>query len=226
MGGTGRTPGVKFLPGEARMQANSKIPIPTLTRLATYYSVLGDAEKRGVQSLNSAKIEALCGIAATQVRKDLSHFGEMGKPGVGYEVSVLRKHIGKVLHLDRIQQVVIIGAGRLGQALAAYPGLSEYSFKVVGLFDEDKEKIGCKVGGLAIEDAAQLRKRLPELDAKLVVLAVPGFAAQTAADAAVAGGARLILNFTPAHVKVPNNCLVRDVSFTQEFAVLAYYSEV
>ena len=208
------------------MQANSKIPIPTLTRLATYYSVLGDAEKQGVQFLNSAKIEALCGIAATQVRKDLSHFGEMGKPGVGYEVSVLRKHIGKVLHLDRIQQVVIIGAGRLGQALAAYPGLSEYSFKVVGLFDQDKEKIGCEVGDLAIEDAAQLRKRLPELDAKLVVLAVPGSAAQTAADAAVAGGARLILNFTPAHVKVPNNCLVRDVSFTQEFAVLAYYSEV
>ena len=94
------------------MNGSQKVPVPTLARLATYYSVLKEAEEAGVASLNSAKIEGLCGIAATQIRKDLSRFGELGKPGVGYEVAPLRRHIEKILNLDRVQKVAIIGAGR------------------------------------------------------------------------------------------------------------------
>ena len=110
------------------MNGSQKVPLPTLARLATYYTVLKEAEEADKKTLNSAKIEALCGIAATQIRKDLSRFGELGKPGVGYEVTPLREHIEKILKLDRVQKVAIIGAGRLGQALAAYPGLAEHSF--------------------------------------------------------------------------------------------------
>lgn len=207
------------------MHGNPKIPIPTLTRLAAYYSVLSEAEDQGRKSINSAGIEALCGISATQVRKDLSHFGELGKPGVGYEVQSLKRHIQAILNLDRTQPVAIIGAGRLGQALASYPGLADYSFKVVGLFDNDPSRIGHAVADVPIEDASTIPSRLPKLKARIVVLAVPGHAAQDAADAAVAGGARWLLNFTPALIKVPENCMVRNVSFTQEFAVLAYYSK-
>lgn len=207
------------------MQGNSKVPIPTLTRLATYYSMLGEAEQKGVQSLNSAKIEALCGIAATQIRKDLSRFGEIGKPGVGYDVGSLRKHIGKILKLDRARRVAIIGAGRLGQALAEYPGLGKYNFKVVAIFDTDETKIGQTIAGLNIQDSKDIQRLLPKSQTKIAVLTVPGGSAQSAADAAISGGARWILNFTPAHVRVPPNCVVRDVSFTQEFAVIAYFSE-
>ncbi|MDQ2987216.1 MAG: redox-sensing transcriptional repressor Rex [Armatimonadota bacterium] len=207
------------------MNENVKVPVPTLTRLATYFSVLREAEENGIRSLNSARIEGLCGIAATQIRKDLSRFGELGKPGVGYEVTQLREHIGRILKLDRVQKVVIIGAGRLGQALAAYPGLADYSFEVVGLFDSDPKKIGKNLSGHLVSDIAKLSKMLPGLGARIVALAVPASAAQGAAEAAIKGGARWLLNFSPTHIKTPPNCLVRDVSFTQEFAVLAHYSE-
>ena len=207
------------------MQANHRIPAPTLARLATYFKTLGEAEAQGVRFLNSAKFEGLCGIAATQVRKDLSRFGELGKPGVGYEVSTLRKHIKRILNLDETQRVAVIGAGRLGQALAGYPGLEEYSFQVVALFDSDPTKIGRKAGGMTIEDVACMAKRLPKTGAKIAVLTVPGSQAQTAADAAIKAGARWLLNFTTALVRVPEGCMVRDVSFTQEFAVLSYYTK-
>ncbi len=207
------------------MNGQPKVPVPTLARLATYYSLLREAEEAGVETLNSARIEGLSGIAATQIRKDLSRFGELGKPGVGYNVSELREHIGKILKLDRVQHVVIIGAGRLGQALAAYPGLADYSFEVVGLFDSDAKKIGKTLSGHLVRDVATLSKSLPGLGARIVAIAVPASSAQGAADAAFAGGARWLLNFSPTHIKSPADCLVRDVSFTQEFAVLAHYSE-
>ncbi|MEO7453629.1 MAG: redox-sensing transcriptional repressor Rex [Fimbriimonadales bacterium] len=207
------------------MNGSQKVPVPTLARLATYYSVLKEAEETGIETLNSAKIEALCGIAATQIRKDLSRFGELGKPGVGYEVTPLRQHIEKILKLDRVQKVAIIGAGRLGQALAAYPGLASYSFEVVALFDSDARKVGKTLSGHLVRDVRSLASVLPSLGARIIALAVPASAAQGAADAAIAGGARWILNFAPAHIKTPSNCLVRNVSFTQEFAVLAHYSE-
>jgi len=207
------------------MNAQPRVPVPTLARLATYYSVLRDAEESGAGTLNSAGIEALSGITATQIRKDLSRFGELGKPGVGYEVKQLREHIGKILKLDRVQKVAIIGAGRLGQALAAYPGLADYSFEVVGLYDSDPKKIGKTLSGHEVRDVGTLAKSLRGLDARIVAIAVPSGSAQGAADAAFAGGARWLLNFSPTHIKSPANCLVRDVSFTQEFAVLAHYSE-
>lgn len=207
------------------MNGSQKVPVPTLARLATYYSVLREARSAGLMTLNSARIEEMSGIAATQVRKDLSRFGELGKPGVGYEVESLLERIEAILRLDRPQRLAIIGAGRLGQALAAYPGLAEYRFEVVGLFDSDAKKIGKTLSGHVVRDAASVARELPRLKTRLVALTVPAQAAQQAADAAIVGGVRRILNFSPAHIRVPEGCLVRNVSFTQEFAVLSHYGE-
>jgi redox-sensing transcriptional repressor len=201
-----------------------KVPIPTLLRLATYYRVLAEAEDQGIPRLNSKRIGELCGISATQVRKDLSFFGVGGKPGVGYVPSQLRQSIARVLKLDRKHRVAIIGAGRLGQALAAYPGLEAYNLNVVAIFDTDRRKVGRSVGkNLTIEDATVIPRRLKQLKTRIVALTVPAAAAQEAAEQAVAGGANRILNFTPAHVSVPNGCIVRNVAFTPEFAVLAFF---
>ena len=195
-------------------------------RLATYYRVLLEAEERGTPRLSSKNIGELCGISATQVRKDLNFFGVGGKPGVGYVPSQLRKDIARVLRLDRTHRVAIVGAGRLGQALAAYPGLKAYNFNVVAVFDTDRRKVGKAVGrNLTIEDAATLHRRLRQLKLRIVALTVPASAAQEAADRAVAGGANRILNFTPAHISVPNGCIVRNVAFTPEFAVLAFFED-
>lgn len=201
-----------------------KVPIPTLLRLATYYRVLLEEEEKGAPRLSSKRIGELCGISATQVRKDLSLFGVGGKPGVGYVPSQLREAVARVLRLDRVHKVAIVGAGRLGQALAAYPGLGAYNFNVVAVFDADRRKVGKSVGrSLRIEDAATLPRRLKQLKTRIVALTVPATAAQEAADKAVASGANRILNFTPAHVSVPNGCIVRSVAFTLEFAVLAFF---
>lgn len=202
-----------------------KIPVPTLTRLATYYTLLSDAQFEGVGHINSTQIESLSGIPATQVRKDLSHFGEIGKPGVGYEVLKLKSLIGAILKVDRPHRAVIVGAGRLGQALAHYPGLRQYGFVIVGAFDSDASKFGSVLGEVLVEDVASLPKRLKSLRAQVVILTVPSEAAQSAADLAVKGGARWILNFTPQHLRVSEGCFVRDVSFTQQFAVVAYLTE-
>ena len=207
------------------MQRDNKLPTPTLTRLATYYKVLCDAEKRGTRRLNSAYFERECGVSAAQFRKDLSYLGELGKPGVGYRVPTLRRRIAKVLHLDRKQRFALIGAGRLGQALAGYPGLGEYNFELAALFDIDPKKVGKRVNGIVIEHASHIAQKIRRLKLKIAVLTVPASAAQSAADAAIKGGVKWILNFTPAHIKVPEDCVVRDVVFTQEFAVLAHFIE-
>jgi redox-sensing transcriptional repressor len=207
------------------MHGSSKAPIPTLARLATYFRILDEAQNSGQKYISSAKIEAETGISAAQVRKDLSHFGEMGKPGVGYDVGLLRAHFQKILNLDRTQRVVVIGAGRLGQALASYQALAEFGFQVVGIFDSDKRKFGAKAGGHEVQDAAKMPSLLPKLKARMAILTVPSSVAQKAAEAAFAGGIRRFLNFTPAHIQAPPGCLVRDVSFMQEFAVLAHFTE-
>ncbi len=170
-------------------------------------------------------MEKECGVSAAQFRKDLSYLGELGKPGVGYHASALRRRIARVLHLDRKQRFALIGAGRLGQALARYPGLGEYNFELAALFDIDPKKVGKRVNGVVINHADNIAKKIRQLKLKIAVLTVPANAAQSVADAAVKGGIKWILNFTPAHIKVPNGCVVRDVVFTQEFAVLAHFIE-
>jgi len=203
----------------------NKVPIPTLHRLATLYKVLREAEARGDTFVDSQELEMRTGISATQIRKDLSLVKLTGKPGVGYEVELLRKQIAHFLKIDRTLQFALIGVGNLGQALASYPGFEEYNFRLTALFDNDPQKIGKAINGFVIEDANLLPHRLRELNIKVVAITVPAQSAQEVAEAAIRGGAYWILNFTPTHLKVPEGCFVRDVSFTHEFAIMAYFVE-
>lgn len=207
------------------MRAKKKIPVPTLSRLATLFGVLNELESEGMTRVSSASLEVRSGVPAAQIRKDLSQLGEMGKPGVGYDIEKLRARISALLRINRTQQFALIGAGNLGQALAAYPGFREYGFKLAAIFDNDPEKIGKSLNGVIIKDSKRIPKLFPKLGLKIAVITVPGAAAQEVVDLAIRGGARWILNFTPCHVKVPKGCMVRDVSFTQEFAVLSHYTE-
>lgn len=194
-------------------------------RLATLYRVLQEAAAKGTVYLNSSRLEELSGIPAAQVRKDLSLVGEMGKPGVGYKVEALAAQIAKTMKLDKVQRFAIVGAGRLGQALAAYPGLVDYSFELAAMFDDDPQKIGTRLFGIEVLDSSNLKEALQKMEIRTAILTVPASAAQKIADACVAGGVRWILNFTPTHLNLPSSCLVRDVGVTQEFAVLSHFSE-
>lgn len=201
----------------------ARVPIPTLERLTTYLSCLIDLGGADVETVSSAEIEQHTGINAAQFRKDLSYFGEFGKPGVGYNVAELESRIARILQIHKIQPVVLIGAGNLGAALLGYPGLKEHKFHIVAAFDNDPGKISRRLWDHDILEYRKLGEVNQVLGARIAILAVPASAAQAVTDTAVASGIRAILNFAPVVLRVPADVSVRNVSFLQELAVLSYH---
>jgi len=205
------------------VNSNPKVPIPTLERLATYLRYLIDLEASDVATISSTDVEKQTGINAAQFRKDLSYFGEFGKPGVGYNVVELQARIAKILKIDQLQPIIVIGAGNLGSALIGYPGLREHKFQIAAAFDRDPAKIGRVLSDLIVRDEATLREVNSQIGARIAIICVPASAAQMVADEAIAAGVRLILNFAPLILRVPERVVVRNVSFLQELAVLSYH---
>jgi len=202
---------------------NGKVPVPTLERLATYLRYLIDLEQSHTETISSAEVERQTGINAAQFRKDLSYFGEFGKPGVGYNVVDLQNRIAHILKIDREQRIILVGAGNLGSALVGYPGLKEHRFNLVAVFDNNVGKIGRPLWDLQIQDITSIKEANATLEARIAILAVPAAAAQKAADLLVEAGVTAILNFAPVLLRVPRSVSVRNVSFLQELAVLSYH---
>lgn len=202
---------------------NGKVPVPTLERLATYLRFLIDLTQSEVETISSAEVERQTGINAAQFRKDLSYFGEFGKPGVGYNVVELQTRIAKILKIDKEQKVILIGAGNLGSALVGYPGLKEHQLNLIAVFDNAIHKIGNSISGLVVQDVSQITAFNQIAMARIAILAVPAQAAQAVTDTLVNAGVRAILNFAPVILRVPDDVYVRNVSFLQELAVLSYH---
>lgn len=200
-----------------------KVPIPTLERLATYLRYLIDLEASDVETISSTDVEKQTGINAAQFRKDLSYFGEFGKPGVGYNVVELQARIARILKIDQLQPIIVIGAGNLGSALIGYPGLQDHKFHIAAAFDSDPQKVGRPQGSLLVQDGSLLRQVNARINARIAIICVPASAAQAVAEAAISAGVRVILNFAPILLKVPERIVVRNVSFLQELAVLSYH---
>lgn len=205
------------------LNTSPKVPVPTLERLATYLGYLIDLESSHVETISSTEVEKQTGINAAQFRKDLSYFGEFGKPGVGYNIAELQNRIARILQIDRDQPVIVLGAGNLGSALVGYPGLREQRFHIVGVFDSSEKKIGKRLWELDVRDIRHLREANADLQARIAIIAVPAAAAQAVAEDAIGAGARALLNFAPIILKVPDRIVVRNVSFLQELAVLSYH---
>ena len=205
------------------VSTSGKVPVPTLERLATYLRFLIDLAQARVDTISSAEVERQTGINAAQFRKDLSYFGEFGKPGVGYNVIDLQNRIARILKIDREQRIILVGAGNLGSALVGYPGLKEHRFNLVAVFDNNYGKIGRPLWDLEILDVMRIPDVNATLRARIAILAVPAPAAQNVADTLVASGIHAILNFAPVLLRVPENVFVRNVSFLQELAVLSYH---
>lgn len=209
--------------GGADLPGHRTAPEPTIARIALYLRCLYVAQREGVETLSSADIEARTGISSGQVRKDLSYFGEFGKPGLGYAVTPLVDRLAQIMRMDRTQPVMIVGAGNLGTALAGYSGLHESGFRLVAIYDNNFSKIGRRIWDLEILDI----ERMPELNASMRVsigiIATPAGAAQYVAERMVMSGVRVILNFAPTRVVVPKHVVVRNVDLTQELQILCYY---
>ena len=205
------------------MPRESKIPLPTLERLATYLRYLNDLATSEVETISSAGIGEATGINAAQFRKDLSYFGEFGQPGVGYDVQDLRRRIAHILKVDQEQSVLLVGAGNLGSALLGYTDLVKNNFKIIAVFDRSPRKIGLKLWDREILDIGNIRKANESLDAKIAIISVPSLAAQGVADQLVEAGVKVILNFAPTIVKCPEGVVIRNVCFIQELTVLSFF---
>ena len=199
-----------------------RIAESTIRRLSLYLSFLEEIEARGVPTTSSDDLAKLGGTTSAQVRKDLSFFGSFGKRGLGYSVPELSSRLRKILGLGRQWRVCIIGAGKIGAALARYAGFAERGFIVSGVYDSDPRKIGTRWGNVTVRDEAQLERDITSHNYQIAVLAVPADAAQKLVDRAVKAGIKGILSFAPVQLNVPDDVALRTVNMAMELEALTF----
>ncbi len=185
-----------------------KVAEPTVERLIQYYRLLIQMKEEERKVVSSLQIGEILGIKASQVRKDLSYFGEIGKRGVGYHVNRLCLHIENILASPKVWKVALAGVGNLGTALMGHAAFQSYKFDVDALFDVDPEKVGQEIMGVKCWHVDEIAKVMEERDIEVLILAVPASAAQNCVDKAVLSPSlKGILAFTPATVVVPEKIL-------------------
>jgi redox-sensing transcriptional repressor len=162
-------------------------------------------------------------IKASQVRKDLSYFGQLGKRGSGYDVLALRDKIAQILEIGRVIKACVVGMGNLGTALAAYKGFAALGIKLVAVFDNSPQKVGRKIRGFTCLDINQLDKEIKAHDIKLAILAVPSDSAQETAAKLEKSHIRAILNFTPVKLSLSRAVKVRSVDLATELKTLSFF---
>lgn len=200
-----------------------KIPDIIIGRLPVYLRALQRMADMGLKTTSSQELGEHVGISAAQIRKDISQFGEFGKQGTGYSIEFLLERLRAILKVDRIWDVVVIGAGDMGHALANYQGFKNRGFRVVGIFDNNKDKVGSKIGDFIIEDTETLVERIKAAGVKIAMLTVPAPAAQDVADKLTQAGVRAILNYAPITLNVPNNVKVQYIDPSTHLQRMTFY---
>jgi redox-sensing transcriptional repressor len=200
-----------------------RIPEGVIERLPTYLSVLMQLRQEGCYTVSSARLGELTDINPAQIRRDLTHFGTFGKRGVGYEIVTLIDKIQHILGSDHTHRLVLVGAGHLGSAIADYNGLRTRGFVVAAILDRDPAKIGTRIGDIIVQDVADLGRVAAEQDVRIGVIAVPPESAQDVADSMAAAGIRVILNYSPTVVQVPDGVHLHNTDPVRELLHTLYY---
>ena len=206
-------------------RSRRRIPEATVARLPVYLRTLLQLQEDAVPTISSERLAEMAGVNAAKVRKDLSHLGSYGTRGVGYDVEFLLFQISRELGLTSDWQVVIVGIGNLGAALANYGGFGERGFPVGALVDADPEKVGTVVAGHRIHSLDELPELVRTRHLAIGVIATPATGAQDVADRLVDSGVRSILNFAPTVVVVPDDVSMRKVDLALELQVLSFYRQ-
>lgn len=200
-----------------------KIPDIIIGRLPIYLRALQRMADTGLKTTSSQELGEHVGISAAQIRKDISQFGEFGKQGTGYSIEYLIDKLREILKVDRMWDVVVVGAGDVGHALANYQGFRDRGFHIVAIFDKDKSKVGQKIGEFNVEDTDTMVERIRSLGVKIAMLTVPAPAAQAVADQLVQAGVRAILNYAPISLNVPNHVKVQYIDPSTHLQRMTYY---
>jgi redox-sensing transcriptional repressor len=200
-----------------------KIADSTVRRLSLYLRFLEEFEGQGIETVSSGALAGRGGTTSAQVRKDLSFFGSFGKRGLGYSVPELVQALRQILGLTRHYRVALIGAGKIGSALVQNRGFRRRGFDFVAIFDSDPAKIGEDLGGVRVDDVADLERLLGKSPADIAVLVTPPEVAQSVANRLVRLGIKSILNFAPLQLTVPPDVTVKTVNLALELEALAYH---
>ena len=202
----------------------SQVSELTTNRLSVYLRCLNTLEDAGMKTISSQALAEQFHLNAAQIRKDLAYFGEFGVRGVGYYVRDLKRHLRKILGLDKTLRVAIIGAGNLGLALADYPGFRQEGFEIAALFDTQASKVGEQSrGGVPIHDMRDLKKIVKRDGVSIAMLAVPAAAAADVVDLVVGAGIKAVLNFSPGALKVPPGVKLKSVDLTVSLESLSFF---
>lgn len=199
------------------------IPRKAVYRLSLYYRVLERLNQNRIETVSSDALAKAAGVKPTQLRKDLTYFGQFGTRGLGYKVESLLAKLTGVLRTTRFQPVILVGAGNLGSALLRYDGFAKEGFEIIAAFDsrpEGAKADNCKV---PIQPVEQMKEFVREHNIKLAILAVPGVAAQEVTNQLVDAGIQAILNFSPLILQVPPQVVVNNVNLAIELENLTYF---
>jgi redox-sensing transcriptional repressor len=202
---------------------SERLTVGVAARLSRYLQVLTQAKKMGRSSISSQDVSEYTHINATQIRRDLSAFGKFGKRGVGYNIDALIAEIRGILRTSGQHNIALVGAGRLGQAIAGSSIFADHGFHIVTIFDDDAAKIGTELGGVAIRSTADLSAQVSEHNIIAAVIAVPASAAQTVADQLVKAGVHIIFNYSEALLQTPGDVVVHSSSPAVELLHALYF---
>lgn len=200
-----------------------EIPDIVVGRLPVYLRALLRMAQDGQQITSSKELGERLGISSAQIRKDLSHFGEFGKQGTGYQIQFLVEQIQRILKVESEWAVALVGLGDLGRALAHYKGFANRGFRITAIFDSDPKKIGADINGLTVMDSATMIAEIRARGLRVAMLAVPAEKAQEVANQLVEAGIKGILNYAPINLTVPKEVRVQYIDPVTHLQRMTFY---
>ena len=199
------------------------VPDIVVSRLPIYLQILNQMAKNGRHTVSSKELAVLSGFSASQIRKDLSFFGGFGRQGRGYPIYYLIEQLQKILNLNRIWQVALVGVGDLGRALTHYQGFADQGIEIVLLFDVDPRIVGSKISSVEVQHIDFLEEEITKRAIEMAILTVPADVAQETAIRLVDSGVRAILNYAPVTLMLPGNVKVQHIDPVLRLQHMMYY---
>jgi redox-sensing transcriptional repressor len=201
----------------------SDVPDIVIGRLPLYLRALTEMAAEGNSITSSQELGNRLGISSAQIRKDLSQFGEFGKQGTGYDIHFLTEQLQRILRVESVWKVALVGVGDLGRAVANYAGFLDRGFHIELAFDNDPSKIGQRIGPFTIHDTREMLPMIREYGIRVAMLAVPAVDAQGVTDQLVEAGVQAILCYAPTSISVPDHVKVRYIDPVLQLQHMTYY---
>ncbi|SHH11179.1 redox-sensing transcriptional repressor [Anaerosphaera aminiphila DSM 21120] len=201
----------------------NRVSETVIRRLPIYHRYLTDVIEKGVERISSSELSNLTGFTASQIRQDLNNFGGFGQQGYGYNTIDLREQIDKILGMDHVYNTVIVGAGRLGSAIANYNEFKENGFKIQALFDSNPEIVGTEIDSIPVISVDKMEEYIQNKNIDVAIITVPREYAVDVINRLIECGIKGIWNFAPIDISVPDNVVIENIRLNDSLLKLSYY---